>query len=326
MAIPHASSELRGLLGGLARLGYDMDSLLASAGLRREDVEDPDAEIPARACAAVFARAQRERRAPNLALRLAMETPIGANPLLDYLIVTAESVGKGVERLCRYLRVVNPSVGLRFRDGEDPIRVSVEEPADPFTVELTISLSVLRFRRETEGRLPVVAISFRHQPDDVAEFERALGCSVHAKASWSGWALAREGLGLPLRRRDPILGRWLERQATNVLGRLPPSTDLVQEVRRLLVSDASGRGVTIAAAARKLAITTRTLQRRLAQSGTSYEALRDGARKEQAEAYLMDGRLSVAEVAYLLGYSEPSAFHRAFKRWYDTTPEAFRSP
>src|SRR5262245_47738914 len=91
-ADPHDLREARGMLRTLERLGYDLDGLLAAAGLQRADVENPDAYISPIACAAVFSRANQEHRIPNLALRLAHETPIGATPLLDYLIVTSDSV------------------------------------------------------------------------------------------------------------------------------------------------------------------------------------------------------------------------------------------
>ena len=77
--------------------------------------------------------------------------------------------------------------------------------------------------------------------------------------------------------------------------------------------------------ARRLATTPRTLQRRLARAGTSFDALCDDARKQAARTYLADTTLTIAEVTYLLGYSEPSAFHRAFRRWHGTTPQAFRT-
>ncbi len=80
----------------------------------------------------------------------------------------------------------------------------------------------------------------------------------------------------------------------------------------------------IDAVARRLATTPRTLQRRLARAGTSFEALCDDARKQAAQTYLADTTLTIAEVTYLLGYSAPAAFHRAFRRWHGTTPQAFR--
>jgi hypothetical protein len=75
----HSQSEMRGMFGALERLGYDVDSLLATAGLRRAEVEDPDAAIPAQACADVLSAAYRSGRLKNLPVRLAMEMPTGAN-------------------------------------------------------------------------------------------------------------------------------------------------------------------------------------------------------------------------------------------------------
>ena len=68
----------------------------------------------------------------------------------------------------------------------------------------------------------------------------------------------------------------------------------------------------------------RTLQRRLAAQGVSYQLLLDDARKEAAGRYISDPALAICEIAYLVGYSEPAPFHRAFKRWYGMTPDAFR--
>jgi AraC-like DNA-binding protein len=77
--------------------------------------------------------------------------------------------------------------------------------------------------------------------------------------------------------------------------------------------------------ARQFGMSERTLQRRLADEGVSYQELLDEARKQVAGRYLTTSALAIGEVAYLLGYSEPAAFHRAFKRWYATTPEAYRA-
>ena len=99
---------------------------------------------------------------------------------------------------------------------------------------------------------------------------------------------------------------------------------VAMEVRRLLAAPANGSGTSIEAAARRLAMSPRTLQRRLSEEGTSFEGLREEMRKQTAETFLADRTLSVGEVAFLLGFSEPGAFHRAFKRWHNTTPDAFR--
>ncbi len=313
------------MLRTLEQLGFELDALLASAGLRRVDVENPDAYLSPRSCAAVFANANLERRVDNLALQLALHTPVGANPLLDYLIVSSDSVGEGLRRLARYLCLVNPGIQVAVHDELDPVRVVVERASGPFEIELTISLSVLRFMNEADNRMRAAHASFAHEPDDVADYAQALQCPIRTRASWSGWALSHDAMRIPLRRRDPALRGWLERQAADILARMPADDDVRGEVRRVLSTQATAGDMRIGVVARRLATTPRTLQRRLAQSGTSFEALCDDARKQAAETYLTDTTLSIAEVTYLLGYSEPTAFHRAFKRWYGTTPQEFRT-
>ena len=95
-------------------------------------------------------------------------------------------------------------------------------------------------------------------------------------------------------------------------------------MRRALASRVGGGDTRIQTIARTLATSARSLQRRLAAAGVSYQQLLDLARKDAAERYLTDSPLSIGEVAYLLGYSEPAAFNRAFRRWHKETPQAFR--
>src|SRR5215475_3435678 len=178
------SANLRGMFGALERLGYDIDSLLTPFGLTRSELDDPDGRLPARVCAEIFAAIKREGRVKNLALCIAVETPTGAYPLLDYLVCSAESVGEGLKQLSRYLSLVNPSVRLVFREEEDPIRVLVEGSIDPFTVELTVSLSVLRLRGESGDRLQLARVCFRHEPEDVSAFQSALQCEVETQSTW----------------------------------------------------------------------------------------------------------------------------------------------
>ena len=133
----------------------------------------------------------RERPVKNLPMRVAMETPIGASPLVDYLILTAETVGHGIAQLARYFRLTDYPVTLELMDDEEPIRAVHRGPRDRFGYEFGVTLAQLHFRQETEGRFRSEYVSFTHQPDDIAEMERVLGCPVHAGASWDGWAMSR---------------------------------------------------------------------------------------------------------------------------------------
>jgi AraC-like DNA-binding protein len=127
-----------------------------------------------------------------------------------------------------------------------------------------------------------------------------------------------------LRRRDTVLRQLLESQANEIVARLPRRTGLALEAQRALAARMGAGDIGIEAVAREFAMSPRTLQRQLAAEGVSYQELRDGARKEATGRYLGESILTINEIAYLVGYSEPAAFHRAFKRWYGMTPEVFR--
>jgi AraC-like DNA-binding protein len=96
------------------------------------------------------------------------------------------------------------------------------------------------------------------------------------------------------------------------------------KVRRLLATPLPENDMSIEVVAQRLAMSPRTLQRRLAEERTSFDVLREEMRRQVGETYLADPTLSIGELAFLLGFSEPGAFHRAFKRWHKTTPQAFR--
>jgi len=324
VASPPTSSAgvVRGLLAAFERLGHDVPSLVRSGGLEPSDLDDPDARIPSGALGAVFEAAQRVRPEKNLCLRLAQATPLGAYPLIDYLIVTSSTVGEGMRRYARHSRLIGAGVHVDIREDETPIRLLIESPTG--NSEYTISLTLLHLRREATDALRAEYASFAHPVDDQAAFEEALGCPVHVNATWSGFALSSEAWHLPMRRRDPILQSVLERHAADVVAKIPVGDHTVTELRRVLARRVAGGDTRVSAVARDLGTSARSLQRRLASAGRSYQEVLDESRCEAAERHLGDASLSIAEVSWLMGYSEPSAFHRAFKRWRGVSPQAFR--
>jgi AraC-like DNA-binding protein len=318
-------AELRVFISALGRLGYDEEALLAAAGVQRSDLEDPDLQVSCYAYEAIFRAAYRERPRKNLSVLVASETPMGAFPLLDYLVATSDRVGDAIAQLVRYLWLVGTPVALRIVEEADRVRVVADCPGNPAAIEYNVSLMVLHLTRETNRQFRATAVSFAHRPDDVAEVERILGCPVRAEAGWNGVELSRRVWTLPLRRGDAVLRGVLERQANELTSRLSPVGGATADVRRALVSRVAGGDTRIQSVAKQLATTPRTLQRRLAEEGSSYQELLMATRQEASAGYLENSTLAICEIALLLGYSEPAAFHRAFKRWLGETPQAFRA-
>jgi AraC-like DNA-binding protein len=227
--------------------------------------------------------------------------------------------------LARYLRLSEAPYTLDPKWDENPIRVLFDRPLNSFSAEFGVVLTVLHLRKEVDGRFHVLCVNFSHAPDDVAEIERLLGCPIYANSSWNGFQLTREAWKMPMRRRDDVLRSVLEQHAAEIAAKIPETHALARDIGRLLTSRMAIGDVQIESVARALGTSTRSLQRRLAGAGISYERVLDNTRRDAASEYLSDPKLSIGEVAYLLGYSEPAAFHRAFKRWNGTTPQSFRA-
>ena len=319
---PLPAGPLRVFADALDVLGYDVPALLAAAGVGRPELSDPDALVPCVAYSALICGAIAQHRLPNLGAHVAFRTPMGAFPLLDYLVLTTNTVGDALHQLQHYFHITSSPCRLEIVKDREAVRLEVWGGADGFTALYTAALAVHHLGDETDGRLRVSCVSLMGEPDDRHDLERLLGCPVRAPATWTGVEFPRETLATPLRRRDPVLRAVLEGQAAGIAG--SPMDSVATRVRAVLRGRIGSGSANVGPIARQLAMAARTLQRHLAAEGVSFKELVDLARQDVAERLLADRSLSVAEVGYLIGFSEPSAFHRAFKRWRGMTPVEYR--
>src|SRR5215510_8994871 len=211
------ASHVRAFADALARLGFDVDRLLETTGVRRIELDDPDGMVPCTTTATMIARADEERRMPNLAAHVGAVTPIGTYPLLDYLVVTADTVARALEQLVRFFHITDAPMTWRMVHDGAVVRMVVEPGSDRIGTEYTLSIGLHHLRDETEGRLRVSGVSLMFEPEDKRDLEQLFGCSIAAPSTWSGFEFERELLDVPLRRRDPALRSVLEDHAANVV-------------------------------------------------------------------------------------------------------------
>src|SRR6185437_17141686 len=132
--------------------------------------------------------------------------------------------------------------------------------------------------------------------------------------------LPESALELPMVKAGAALKTLLERTASEILQRLPKTDTLIAHVRKLLAEELRGGDPGIARLARRLHTTPRTLRRRLDEAGVTHREILDQLRRDLAHQYLRQEAIAISEVAFLLGYSDASPFHKAFKRWSGVSP------
>lgn len=171
-----------------------------------------------------------------------------------------------------------------------------------------------------------LAMRFPHAaPDDMSEYERVFRCAMTFDAPCSGMCLVASVLQTELPQGDPEMHALM--QATTQ--RLAAELDLSQgepigRLRREIMARLPEAVPNLDGTARSLNMSGHTLKRRLAEQGTNFRQQLDDVRRSLALGYLKDPQLSLTDIAYLLHFSEPSAFQRAFKRWTGQTPRSYR--
>lgn len=319
----------RALVRACGRLGLAPEALLARAGLSAAALDDPEARIPAAAADALWQAAFHAADDPALALHAAEQTPFGAFRVLDYLAASGATVGDGLARVAAYFPLVDPRGALAVEDGEGERVVitftsTVGAPLPPPAQEYTLAILAGRIRHllSPAWRPAEVRLAFA-RPADASEHGRVLGVAPRFDAGVASLALSRTDWERPTSSRDPGLFATLDEHARRLVERAEPAP-LTERVRAAIAADLPGREPSLASVARRVALSTRSVQRRLAEAGTSFAQAVDAVRAERAQAFLRSRDVSLAEVSWLLGFSEQSAFTRAFRRWTGLSPTEWR--
>jgi AraC-like DNA-binding protein len=281
------------------------------------------------ACVGLLADGVRATGDDNLGLHVAEQAELGSFDVHFYAMVSSPTLGAAFERVCRYQRLIHETSQVLLEKSGDRALLSHRLPggmaAPRQTAELLLAAWVRAGRVATRTRWSPAEVRFAHKaPRDSRDHERFFGAPLRFATGENALVLPAALLDMPCRRTDPSLLSLLDRYAADRLS-VPQAATFADRARAALSEELQAGNVTAQSVAARLGVSIRTLHRSLAAEGTSYGRLIDQLRLDIAERHLIDDRMSVAEVAFLVGFSEISAFHRAFKRWTGRTPVTFRA-
>jgi AraC-like DNA-binding protein len=315
-----AIGSTAGPTGGAAGL----EAFWGATDLTPQIVADDDARISAPQRCAAWDEALRLTGDRLLPLRIAAATQPGAFGIVEHVCRAAPTLGEALRQWVRYLNLLDDTatVGLEVEEDRAVLRVEREsEPPAPAAHELCWAL-VARYARELcEAPVRPLAVELAHRrgPDDVAPYQAWFEAPVVSGAEATQLVLPRDALAARLVPSDPALLAILTRAADELASRSSADPLMTQQVKRVLHEALRSDDAQVESVAMQLGLTVRSLQRRLKDEGTSFQAVREDVRRTLAQRYLDDG-LAITEISFLLGFSEPSAFFRAFKRWTGMTP------
>jgi AraC-like DNA-binding protein len=308
--------------------GVDVSAFLERLGIERSLLDNPDARLPTYVDDLLWAAAPALAKDENIGLHLGERLPAAAFDLISYTMRSSPTLGGAFERLARYTKLLRDvaEIGVETHRDDARIRFALAPEGTPRQQgEFTLAVFVQFCREATRTDVVPRAVEFSHAaPPDLAEHERVFRAPLLFGRPATALVLPRPALELPLVHADAGLLSLLERQIHELVLRLPQGESVAERARRLIAEELGGGDPSVDTVARHLRMSPRTLHRRLKEAGTSFRLLLDGLRHDMAARYLAEDRLPIAEAAFLLGFSEASAFHRSFKRWTGQTPAEFR--
>ena len=310
---------LRPLAELLGRLDVDARAFLEA--LEIDDDAPPDTYVPASRVDQLLAEIARRRGDPTFSLTLARAAVVRNLGLFGHMVWLSGTVRDALVRAVKFYGVVTRRTTLTL-DEAAGIATLRQQPVPghapgAILAEFPFVSLALRARQATEGRFAVRAVRFTHRSEHPAAYRDAFGCDVTFRASRDELEIESAMLDLSLASADPITSAALEARVAE-LTRGAARSPLVERVRRaalaMLAKNPSLEGL-----AARLGVSARTLRRQLAQQQTTVRAIVDDVRRELADQLLARGE-AVKVVASTLGFSEASAFSRAYKRWTGRTP------
>ncbi|PIG92584.1 AraC family transcriptional regulator [Gloeocapsopsis sp. IPPAS B-1203] len=317
-----------------AACGIDPQSLCAAIGIKPSLLEMPDAYVTGEVDQTLWRELVQQTGDQNIGLHIGEKFNLAAIGILGYVLFNCQTFGQVLNKLSRYLCLISQGVEINFTVLQTQVLFEyhvisdwknylLEEPRQP--IEVNFSALLTAAKTLTGYSLHLHEVWFQYpQPADITEHQRIFQSPILFSQSVNRLIFDAAYLNLPVLSSNSLLLSTFEEHATVMLDTINQKNIYTQQVVREITHCLQGEVPSLEAIARSLAMSVRNLQRELHSEGTSYQQLLDETRKELAMRYLKKQDVMIHDIVFLLGFSEPSAFHRAFKRWTGKTPREYK--
>jgi len=317
---------LRMAYKAMQNAGVDADAVLAKVGLDKSILTLPELRTPHDAQEWFWQAMEEVSGDPHIGLHLGSHMPIFKGQVLEYLFLSSPTFGEGLKRALDYQRLLSDAANAEMVDhGERIFLKQMLWSKKLAHLNECASVGVIKFFSfVTDGAFMPIEVHFSHpRHADQREYERVFGCPVKFEMPDVGIFFDRKLMDLPSAHHEPELLQLHERLASEQMARLEKQ-DLVFQVSRLVAELLESGHANLEEVAARLGIKPRQLRTRLADAGTNFNQLVAEYRCKLAKRLLAGTDENIDEIVYLTGFSEPSTFYRAFKRWVGMTPIEYR--
>ena len=316
------------VLGRLTSLGVDVDRVLRHAGIMRSRFEGARAKLTVAEFFAFWRALEAVGGSRDLGLRIGTRAEPHQLDVASLAAIHSDNLGDALAKFARYKRVVcGEQVSVETSKGEARIGFHWVHVADALPMMLvdTTFASLLTLARHGVGA-PVspIRVELARRRADEPMLHRAFDCPIEFDAPLDRLVLDEALLARPFVTKNADVVAMLIPSLESALADAATSRSIADDVRTALNRRMTGKRPSVEGVAQDMHLSPRTLQRRLGEAGTSYQAVLDGVRRDASRRLLSSTDLDASEIAFLLGFEELNSFSRAFHGWEGVTPTRWR--
>ncbi len=323
-----SANYLRGIGEYLLQRELDADAFWAGFGLNADMLEEPSRRIPIEIYQSMLQQAAELAQDASAALHIGECIKPGQYGVLGYSVMSCKTAQQAFDRHMRYENLVSDRSISTYHFENDHVRLSWDTgdlPVDRAMAEENIASWITFTRWVTGQSLSPSVIKFTHsEPEDLTEYRRIFGCELLFSQTMVEVIFPSSYMDMPIIQHDPVMREMMDAYADRLLNELSQCDVFIAQIRKLMIEAMTEGDLSLDVIAAQVALTPRTLQRRLSEQDESFKGLLDKVRKELALTYINQPFIDLAELAYLLGFSDQTAFQRAFKKWTGSSPGKYR--
>ena len=320
---------MRKLLDTASEFGADRDKVLSEIGLSETDLISSDVYYTVEQHFESLRAIREQVDIPGLGLLVGQRITIADLGIMGYAMLSSPTLRRAVDIALRFQRITDPILHIDCRESDDKFIMTIEPlillgEAYRYDVEETLVIwaQMLDFYFGPDVHFNEISVTW-DEPAYSEMYQEIFKCKILFRQEKNELRFKKELLDEPSQLANDQAARICEQQCVELLRKLSKGETILDTVRRILIN-APGRYPKLTEVADKLHTSPRNLRRRLSEANTSFRIIADEVRMHLAEQYLRDTRLSIEQIAFLVGYSDSSNFHRAFKKYTNETPSDYR--
>lgn len=302
--------------------------LEAETGLQLNNLEQPDHRISLSTFHRLWDVAEKYTQDPAIGLHIGKHSNVDEMGVIGHIFFNNATLGEALTQFERLYKLVNAGMRVEFYvdDNFAYLNYICESPEyySRANMDRTMAISLVRARSLIHSTLKMEYVSFAHsEPSYTEEYQRLFQCPVKFDQANCSIVFKKQFLEFELPKRNPYLHQVLTGHVETLLNKIRPKKSLSEQVKKIVSKQLAKGDVDAEMVASTLCMSRHTLYRKLKSEGHAFQQLIESVRKEKAIRYIKEQRYSLSEIAFLLGFSELSAFSRAFKRWTGTSPAKY---